>query len=185
MYLDPGAYRISLALDQPATNRHAVAVDSLIVSDFQNGKPALSSIVLGHVRSRDGGGPAIVRGDSIRVVPSIDQVFSTQQPLRLYYEIYNLPTDIRSLTRFDVTYTFQFIKGSETGIKSLLGKMFPGRKESVSYTYREGGRTRTAIRDIELDVGALRPGRYILTIKVDDLVMGEKIEGRTDLILTE
>lgn len=183
--LAPDNYRISIALEQPSEKRFGVVVDSMIVPDFHNGKPALSDIVLGNVRDKDRGGPEIVRGDSVRIVPSIDQEFSASQPLRLYYEIYNLPTDIRSLTRFDVTYTFQFIKGSERGIKGLLGKIFPGRRESVSYTYREGGITRTAVRDVELNVSELRPGRYILTIAVSDLVMGAKIEGQTDLILLE
>lgn len=183
--LDPGIYRISVALDQPEANRFGVVTDSVMVPDFRTNKPALSDIVLGYAKSRDGGGPAIVRGDSVRVVPSIDQIFSTQQSLRLYYEIYNLPTDIRSLTRFDVTYTFQFIKGSETGFKSLLGKMFPGRKESVSYTYREGGKSQTTVRDVELNVSELRPGGYRLTIRIDDLVLGAKVEGRTDLILID
>lgn len=183
--LEPGRYRFSVALDQPDGNRFGVVTDTVIVPDFQSKDPALSDIVLGYARSRDGGGPAIVRGDSVRVVPLVDQVFSTQQPLRLYYEIYNLPTDIRSLTRFDVTYTFQFLKGSETGIKGLMGKIFPGRKESVSYTYREGGRSQTAVRDVELNVSELRPGGYRLTIKIEDLVLGTKVEGRTDLILVD
>lgn len=183
--LAPGRYRFSVALDQPEENRFGVVTDTVIVPDFQGKDPALSDIVLGYARSRNGGGPAIVRHDSVRVVPVIDQVFTTQQPLRLYYEIYNLPTDIRSLTRFDVTYTFQFLKGSETGIKGLMGKIFPGRKESVSYTYREGGRSQTAVRDLELNVSELRPGGYRLTIKIDDLVLGAKVEGRTDLILVD
>ena len=183
--IEPGSYRVGIALEQPEEKRFGVIVDSVVVPDYRNGKPSLSDIVLGSARSGDRNGPGIVRGDSVRIVPSIDQEFSTSQPLRLYYEIYNLPTDIRSLTRFDVTYTFQFVKGSERGIKSLLGKIFPGRKESVSYTYREGGKNRTAIRDVELNLSELRPGRYVLTIAINDLVLGAKIEGRTDLILFE
>lgn len=183
--LMPGNYRISIALEQPEEKRFGVVVDSMIVPDFFNGKPSISDIVLGNVHDEDRRGPGIVRGDNVKIIPSIDQKFSTTQPLRLYYEIYNLPTDIRALTRFDVTYTFQFIKGSERGIKGLIGKIFPGRRESVSYTYREGGKTKTAVRDVELNVSELRPGRYILTIEINDLVIGAKVEGRTDLILFE
>ncbi|MGB5107771.1 MAG: GWxTD domain-containing protein [Candidatus Zixiibacteriota bacterium] len=185
MRIPAGRYRLSLAIDQQAKRQFGVITDSLIVPDFRGDEPAISDVVLGHSPSGQDKGAAILRDDTARVLPAIDQVFSLSEPLRLYYEIYNLPTDIRSLTRFDVTYTFQFIKGSEKGIKGLFGEIFPGKKESVSYTYREGGKSRNVIRDVELDVGELRPGRYRLTISANELVIGATVSRVTELTLIE
>ena len=181
----PGDYRLSLVIDQQAKKQFGVITDSLIVRDFGGKTPSISDIVLGQAPRSGAEDIAIVRGDSARVLASIDQIFSISKPLRLYYEIYRLPTDIRSQTRFDVTYTFQYISGSDKGIKGLLGKIFPGKKESVSYTYREGGKSQNEIRDVALDVGELRPGRYTLTVDVKELVIGATISRQTELTLIE
>lgn len=185
MQLPAGGYRLSIALDQKAANRLGVITDSLIVPNLAGSRLAMSDIVIGYAPTAKNSPLAIVRNDTARILPSIDQVFSSKQPLHLYYEIYNLPTDIRSLSRFDVTYTFQFIDAGEKGLKGLLGKIFPGKKESVSYTYREGGKASNLMRSVKLDVSELRPGRYLLTVKIDDLVIGGKLQGRTDLVLID
>jgi GWxTD domain-containing protein len=185
MLLPAGAYKVSLALDQRAANRLGVVTDSLIVPDYRGSHLAMSDIVLGYRPTETTGALAIVRNDTARIVPSIDQVFSCKHPLQLYFEAYNLPADIRSLSRFDVTYTFQYLDSGDKGLKGLFGKIFPGKKESVSYTYREGGKAANVTRNVELDVSELRPGRYLLTVKIDELVIGGTVSGRTDLVLLE
>jgi hypothetical protein len=127
----------------------------------------------------------ISRGDSIQIAPSLDMVFSVSKPIRLYYELYHLPTDIRSQTRYDVTYSLQFIRGSDSGLKALLGKIFPGKKESVSYTYREGGKSKRVARDIELDISELRPGRYVLSVEVNERIIGGTASRELELTLLE
>lgn len=183
--LQPGMYQISTAVENREKKLLGVVTATALVREYHSDSIVMSDVVLGTKKPISMRESVFQRSDSAQIVPRPKQEFSVRQPLRLYYEIYNLPTDLRSLTRFDVSYTFQFIKGSERGIKGLLGKIFPGRKESVSYTYREGGKSKVVERDLELDVSVLRPGKYVLTIAVDDLVLGEKTSQTTELTLLE
>lgn len=126
--------------------------------------------------------PGFKRQDQV-VVPQLSDTVSLASPLVLYFEIYNLPIDIRSVTRYELTYELSLIEGSATGLKALLENLWPGRRESVSYTYREGGRERNRQRRLSLDVSDLRPGRYELVVNVNDLIMGHSARKSIEMVL--
>jgi hypothetical protein len=130
----------------------------------------------------DGDRHGFKRGERL-VIPRMSDTVSLATPLILYFEIYNLPIDIRSVTRYELTYELSYLKGSATGLKGLLADIWPGSRESVSYTYREGGRDQNTQRQLSLDIRDLRPGRYELVVTVDDLIMGGTASRSLQLVL--
>ncbi len=148
--------------------------DSLVLSDIM-----LSS---GIERAEGGGAVGFRRGDLV-VVPHLNDTASLAEPLLIYFEIANLPIDIRSVTRYEMTYQLSYVKSAAGGLKGLLGELWPGRRESVSNTYREGGKETRQRRQLALDVSELRPGHYELTIEINDLIFGKRATRTTNLTL--
>jgi hypothetical protein len=144
----------------------------------------MSDIVLTQLLAGSESIPTITRaGTPLPVVTNRSYLLS--DTVRVYFEIYNLPVDLSGRTRYEITYSLQFIKSSDTGIKGLISKMFPGKRESIANTYREGGKSRDVTRDLTFAVDELRPGRYQLTISVNELVLGYKTTATTELLLLE
>ncbi len=180
----PGARRLGIVLDQSDSGLYRYQIDSLAIRSFAITGISMSDIVLTAPASVQPNSVRIVRGETELPIV-VDRAYALEDTVRVYFEVYGLPFDLTGRTRFDVTYSLQFVKGSDKGLKGLLGKVFPGKRESISYTYREGGIAHDITRDLQLTVGDLRPGRYQLTISVDELVLGSQASASTELILLE
>ncbi len=169
------------ALDKSAFGRIS---DTLSIPTAAGTTLQLSDIVVaGRFGDTTAAGQPGFRRRDLSITPLLSDTVSLHNPLNLYFEIYNLPIDIRSVTRYELTYELSYTKSAATGLKGLLQEIWPGKKESVSYTYREGGRETDRQRQLSLDITDLRPGHYDLTVTVNDLIMGEKASERIGLVL--
>lgn len=181
--IDPGRYRLATVVDQLEHQRFGVLTDTIAVRDFDGGHVAISSIVL--ARGAEGVPEVLKLRRETSLMPALNFEFLPHDTIRVYFEIYNLAKDLTGRTRYEVDYAMQFIKRSEGGIKGLMGKVFPGKKESITNTYREGGLSADVVRDVTLSARELRPGRYRLTVRITDLVIGGMAEQSSELVLRE
>jgi len=181
--VDPGRYRLATVVDQLEYQRFGVLTDTIVVRDFGGGHVAISSIVLAR------GARSVPEGLKLRreagLMPALDFEFLPHDTIQVYFEIYNLAKDLSGRTRYEVGYSMQYVKGSAGGIRGLIGKVFPGMKESVTNTYREGGQNSDVMRTVALSARDLRPGRYRLTVRITDLVIGGTVEQSSELVLAE
>ena len=100
------------------------------------------------------------------------------------FEIYNLPTDIYRQTSYELSYTLQLIKPTESGMRSLMSKVLPRKKESISMSLHEIGKSRDLVRVIALGVSELREGSYSFTMQLTDLIFNRTVSKTTTLTLT-
>jgi GWxTD domain-containing protein len=179
--MTPGNYQLAVACEQKQDNHFGLTLDSVEIQDFARSL-AISDLVL---LSRPLKDPALgcLWQQEAAAATAPTRVFRLDRPVQLYYEIYNLPDDIYSQTRYEVSYTLQLVKRTESGMKRLLADLTGRKKESVSFTYRRTGRAHDEACQIALEVGELRAGTYLLTTKVTDEVFNRSVTKSTELVL--
>ena len=118
------------------------------------------------------------RGD-LHVRPNPSLRFSVEQPVHLYYEIYYLTLDAEDQTHYSIEYTFVQQKQKVLGVLDRKG----GTALTVR-TERRGDEV-SPVEVVELDVRAVKPGRYTLTVKVTDERTGVVVERSRQIELTD
>jgi GWxTD domain-containing protein len=177
-----GKYQLSTAVEDTAENGFGLVKDTVLFDYFPNDSLSISDLVLTTDSLRNPELGAFWRGGP-EETPRPGHVFSESQPIYLYFEIYNLPTDIYRQTSYELSYTLQLIKPTESGMRSLISKVIPRKKESISMSLHEVGRSRDLVRVVALGVPELREGSYSLTMRLTDLIFNGTVTRTTKLLL--
>ena len=183
--LDPGRYFLAVRVENPVsgaiqiyrqeTQVEAYGASLLMVSDLAvaGQMSELSELSEGK----------FIRGD-LEVIPLPSQTFKPEQPIFLYYEVYNLLRDETGQTRYRVDYA---VEGADetAGVRLLrgIGRLLGIKKEeegvTVSYEHR-GDQTVEQIY-VALNV-APKPGKRLkIAVTVTDLKVGKRIEATKDV----
>jgi GWxTD domain-containing protein len=177
-----GTYRLALACEQPQSDRFGLINSPIEFQDFDSAV-ALSDLLL---TSDSIANPTL--GDiwkgrySGKVIPR--KTFSLAERLTIYFEIYNLPTDIYRQTSYEIAFALQLVKPVESGIGGLMSKILSRKRESITTTLHEVGRNRDLARALVLDVSEMREGSYTLTMRLTDLIFNRAVSKTTTLTLT-
>ena len=118
------------------------------------------------------------RGFSI--LPAARNVYSTEWPIYLYFEVYGLALNARGRTDYDVEITLE-PKNADNRVRGLF--RWKRDREGVSVSYRgNGSEPEESLYQI-LDVSDQKTGLYTLTLTVRDNETGEKSERVQDIFL--
>lgn len=109
--LPPGRYRLSIGVWSPDKQLAGGRTQIIIVPTFAGGGLELSSVTLASALERATDADPTVKQPfiwgSFKVVPHVDRSFPRQEPLRLYYQIYNAAADPGTgRPKLGITYTF-------------------------------------------------------------------------------
>ncbi len=131
--------------------------------------------------------PATIRTEfeknGLAIYPNPRGTFQRQDPIHIYFEIYNLSQDPQGNTLFNIDYDLLKLKGNNKGITNLFGLLGTGAKKSVTIHSDRDGQSEFSAEYLAIDVSELDPGEYELTIKVSDTIEGETVERRVKLTL--
>jgi hypothetical protein len=174
---------LSIAVEQTKQNGFGLARDTIVVERFPADSIGISDLVLTADSVMEPNLGSFWQGGRAET-PRPGHVFPGSKPIYLYFEIYNLPTDIYRQTSYELSYTLQLIKPTESGMRGLMSKVLPGKKESISMTLHEVGKSRDLFRAIALGVSELREGSYSLTMRLTDLIFNRTLSKSTTLTLT-
>ena len=186
MQLQPGIYELLVELEM--ANRQTVAVWSreITVPDYDQTGITLSDILLAYsVEQAENGVPLrpneIVRND-LSILPAPRNLFSTELPTYLYFEIYGLTLNAQGRTDYDVEITLE-PKNSDRWIRRVVRSIF-GKKRSrkgVSVNYTGNGSSREESLYQILDISDQKTGPYTLTLVVWDNETGKESKRTQDL----
>ena len=186
-----GQWRASVAPDVYSVAMHFNIKGTLKIGGYRfqqqmidYGMPqlAISSIELAHsIEQVEEDDPSIKHG--LRVFPNPTMTFKRNDPVYLYYEIYNLKKDSDSRTSFTVEHKVALIKPSKRGIFKKALNIFSRSREEVSSMTEREGRDETSIEHLALDLSSARAGHYRLTVTVQDRNSGERSETSTEFNL--
>lgn len=110
--------------------------------------------------------------------------------LCLSYEVYNLKLDADNQSRYRLTYAIRNpnTEGdqSSASLRKTLAYMWsdisgkkPNERPYVESSIEQRAQTSTVSDRIQIDIGALEPGTYLLLLQVEDLVaLTQSIEGK-------
>lgn len=122
--------------------------------------------------------------DNITFSASATHYFKESQPVIIYYEVYNLFVEDTELhNHYRMEYMIEPAPKEESAAKRFLKNLiWRGSKEegiSVSSEYRGVGRTDNLL--LTIDHRITKPGEYLLTIRITDLVSGMATEKTTTI----
>ena len=154
------------------------------VPDYDQPGIRLSDIMLAYsVEQTENDTPSsaneIVR-KGFSILPAPRDVYSTEWPIYLYFEVYGLALNARGRTDYDVEITLE-PKNTDRRIRRLFKRNRDKEGVSVSYS-GNGPEPEESLYQI-LDVSGQKPGPYTLTLSVRDNETGEESERVQDVFL--
>ena len=161
-----------------------VRLREIKVPDYDQAGLRLSDIMLAYsVEQTENDIPSsaneIVR-NGFSILPAPRDVYSTEWPIYLYFEVYGLALNALGRTDYDVEITLE-PKNTDRRIRRLFKRKRDKEGVSVSYS-GNGPEPEESLYQI-LDVSGQKPGPYTLTLSVRDNETGEESERVQDVFL--
>ena len=93
--------------------------------------------------------------------------------MHLYFELYHLTFGADDLTRYALEFTLRPLAEGQ----KLLGLLDRGGDEAaLTITMQREGPEASPVETVEIDVSAVAPGRYALTVRATDELTGVTVE---------
>jgi len=162
--VSPGQYQLAVQMWRVESDLLGVYQQPIDVYDFSGDQLMLSDLQVAQkieemTKQSD---PTFVRG-KWSIVTSPSRTFRAGDPVYVYFEVYNLKRDEFGSTRYEVSFSV----GARESVTQVRIRKDDG--ESVAVQYEQSG-TETWVSDyVELNIGQVKPGRYVLYMNVKDL----------------
>ena len=184
----PGKYNVSIEFQEESFKNTGSARDIVGIDTFLFGDLNLSDIVLAHNIGISKKKSKFTRGD-LEIIPNPKKVFSKNQPVHIYFEVYNLIVSPEQKTKYIIEYKVSsltkekksFVKGLFSNIGKLFGKKAEIRDIITSYEYE--GTSPIENVNFSVDMSGTQTGFYELTINVRDLNSSKEISKDIKFIL--
>lgn len=174
--VDPGSYRLTTMLLDPETGKRATAEETIEVPDYSGDQLMVSNILpAALIREVDPGSEGtFIRGD-LEVLPLPGRALQSDQPLFIYYEIYNLAKDEFGGTEYQIDYSvaeapreLALATRLFQSLSSLVGR---GRRRAViTSTISGSGISSDVSSYLEIDLSELEPQTYLIELTITDLL---------------
>jgi GWxTD domain-containing protein len=179
----PGKYELATAVELSKQNGFGLIRDTILIEKFPDDTLEISDLVLTADSVTEASLGRFWRSGNENT-PRPEHLFSGSKPVYLYFEIYNLPIDIFRQTSYELSYTLQLVKPTESKLRSLMSTLSTRKKESISMSLHEVGKNRDLVRVIALGLSDLREGSYTFTLRLTDNIFNRTVSRTTTLILT-
>jgi hypothetical protein len=137
-------------------------------ADLGKTVPGVSEVELAHLLPAERRPPGISKSEGILANPS--GVYVTPEPLRVYYEVYNLTRGADGQCRFVTKYSIVPHKKKGSLFWEFVGSLFtPGQHYIVSSVERQVER-QSSSEELSIDISSLKDGSYRLVLEVVDSV---------------
>jgi hypothetical protein len=147
--LPPGTYHVKFVVRENQTGRMGSFECDVTVPDLKKAQLKMSSVVLSTQRIEKQKGP-----NPLPVVPNVAHVFTGDQPLYLYYEVYDPASKPAMRLLTSIQFFSGKVKAYETPLVEAKELNTPQRKAATFV--------------IEVPLSKLRPGWYTCQVNVID-----------------
>jgi GWxTD domain-containing protein len=172
--LRPGLYKLDVVLKDTTSNNIGVVNTRLAVPPFEDDKLQASTLILADeispVPSKDIGLGMFVIG-SMKVRPKLDQSFSANQSIGLYFQVYNLKIDDNT-HKNNASLDIQIFQGNQS-VKHVVQNSEQLHQSGEQMTVQES-----------LPPQTLAPGKYRIEIKTTDAVSNQSISRSAEFTVT-
>lgn len=175
----PGEYTLSTLVIDPETGRRASLEEKIVLPDYSGNDLMISDILpaasISDARPDQTG--RFIRGD-LEIIPLPGRNIGSDQPLFIYFEIYNLSLNQFGTTRYRIEYSVSEIRSTVApvlriyqGLKNLLG--IDRQQAVLSSEFEQSSIRMDTSTYLEIDISEPPAGVYLLTIKVTDMIGGQ------------
>ncbi len=174
----PGTYLLTTFLLDPVSGKRATAEEEIELPDYSGSGLMLSDILpAALIREVEPGQASRFQRGELEVLPLPGRALQVDQPLFIYYEIYNLEKNDVGGTDYEVTYSIaEMPDGSGIGARLYQGEVSPVRARRrrivLSSSFPRSGIQTDISEYLELGMEELPPGTYLLELTVRDVLSG-------------
>ena len=177
--IQPGNYMLEIEIYDLPSVKTGISREMISVESFESDSIKLSDFILGiTIDNTLSKSEFTSRGFENMPNPALSYLMD--QPLYLYYEIYNLRLGPPGVTNYRVEYKINRDKTRKpaivklfSGIGRLLG--IEGKKEEISTFYKYSGIDPTEKQYLTINMVDKEPGYYNILLSVTDLNSGQKV----------
>jgi len=165
---------IACAIEQKSAQRVNVYERPLRIYDFRDSGFHMSSLILASKVGEKEKDSLFNRRD-IKLIPNFTNTYRTDDTLIVYYEIYDLPLNIRGRSHYRMTYTIQEqdIPGNIFGM--LASVLSSKQKTGITHTADRGDIRTDRFEPLKIDISSLEPGLYEFTLTIEEFVLGKTL----------
>ena len=182
----PGMHEVSVEFETAGAATVAVQRREVEILDFSGDELALSDLLLAYrIDEAEFGTPTlstdIVR-NGLSIMPAPWSVFSIEQPIYLYFEVYNLDLDSDG----NANYLVEAALGPKKqggAIKNFFKGIFGGGNDGVAVSLPYQVASENDGQYLILDATNQEPGLYTLVLQITDQATGKHLEREQDLFL--
>jgi hypothetical protein len=174
---------------EPQSGRSGAKRETVVVENFSGDQLQISSIVLANADNADST-LAIHRDHDVNLVPALVQEFSADQPIYVFYEIYNLTFDAQNQSQYRIDYLVESLQAEKSwaGRAAIrLGKILGLRRQNVTIgsSFESTGNRRDEPLYQSLEILGQPAGEYYLTITLTDRVSGQSVSRRVNFAIKQ
>lgn len=187
----PGDLELAVAVKDAVTGKVGVYRQPTIISSY-----TAPTLLMSDIKQATSVTPTLRRRGSFlrntyEIIPNPTHIFASNQPVHLYYELYNLKLGsdghARFQTEISVTPKASAATNSVWRLLKGFGRMIvgSGAGSALTFTIEDAADSSMVARYTALDVSASNPGPYVVAVKVTDLSTGLSASKSTELLVTE
>ncbi len=186
MSTPPGRHEVSVEFETSGGSTVAVQRRKVNIHDYSGSELSMSDILLAYrIEETDNGKPVVATDifrNNLSIQPAPWTVFSLDQPIYIYFEVYNLTLGTDAQARYEVEATLT-PKEKGSGVGRLLRGLFGSGEGGVSTGVPISVASTTDGQYLILDALNQETGLFVLKVKVKDTVSGKEVEMEKDLFL--
>ncbi len=182
--LGPGHYIFALDIQVPQTHQREI---KSFFSSTGRDNPGLkiSSILFARrISPSDQIAPDnVLYRNALRIVPYPFRTISRENPMYIYFEVYNLQKNDEGESYFTIEYSVE--RQGKTGIGGFLAKLNPfgGARDRISFSETRRSQKRRESVYFLVDFHQLVSGTYRFTVRVEDKNAGLRRERSMEVVL--
>ncbi|MFC1529139.1 tetratricopeptide repeat protein [Gemmatimonadota bacterium] len=177
----PGDYLVSIMVMETVSGVRALAEERVSFPDYSGDDLMISDIMPAARITEVGPGQSgrFIKGD-LEVIPLPGRMLGKDQPLFIYFEVYNLARDGFGGTRYLIEYSVSESRSDDGALRRLfqnLGALVgaSGRPAVLSSEFLQQGVQRDIHTHLEIDLNAVPPGIYDLIVTITDQVSEQTV----------
>ncbi|KPK95927.1 hypothetical protein AMJ80_02870 [bacterium SM23_31] len=186
-HVAPDSYYFAVEMRDLYSDNIGTYRDTLELKEYGYGSLKISDIQLAsNIKMLDSLG-AVIR-ENLIIIPNPPRFYRANQPIYIYYEIYNLFMDaFPGNTDYTVEYSIQYIGEEKYSVVDYIRRLIVNEKQELGVTtiFTRHGIDRDECSFLCLDHNLTKPGPYQLTLKVTDNIAQKTVEKSVLLRLFE
>ncbi|MDP6041718.1 MAG: GWxTD domain-containing protein, partial [Candidatus Latescibacteria bacterium] len=186
LFLMPGNYRVSVQVLDRRSGKSQVYNSNQVVPEFDVDEHLkMSDIEL--AATIDVADKSRFQKGEIEVIPMASKAYLPEQPVFIYFELYNLKRNEFGQTKYKVSYVVRSRDQKNVGARILggVGKLLGQKSEqgAVSIEYEQVGTEPQEPGYLEVDLSSSDSGEKVVEITVTDENTGQTVSTTTSFVI--